>query len=338
MDFCGVIFQRACSVMSQFLPSRIQQKYHCQSHRIGSNTFERIVVRLPQNSISRRPGPVTQQQVCEEAMVTDGRTSLQMTLGGPEFCCCSCSFAPDGRQLAVTPGGILQLWDLERNARVSEMQWDDASSLSRCDWSPTGSLIAVTGHRRGALWNPISQTFVATFLVPDLTPCQFSPDGELLALSTSREVQVYHVATQQVIARVQRKRPPGITWRCGWSSQEPHHVATGAAEGAVELWDIRAAQRAAILVGHRKVVEECSYAPDGWTLATASWDGTVRVWDTRMRRSASVLYSQTDGEGFVCSSFSPRQWRCASGIVFGSHRNDVGNPQRTPTHGVHEPG
>lgn len=47
------------------------------------------------------------------------------------------------------------------------------------------------------------------------------------------------------------------------------------------LWDARTGQVARRLIGHRALVTDVAWSPDGSTLATASLDGTVKLWRVR---------------------------------------------------------
>lgn len=61
--------------------------------------------------------------------------------------------------------------------------------------------------------------------------------------------------------------------RDGW------RLASGGADGAVKVWDIRACKKVMDLAGHGSVVSSVQFAPrTGSVLLSSSMDGTVRFW------------------------------------------------------------
>jgi len=66
-------------------------------------------------------------------------------------------------------------------------------------------------------------------------------------------------------------------------------LASGGADAAVRLWDVRGGRQPALLRGHREAVTSLRYAPDGRLLASASVDGSVRLWDAGRRRPLGEL-------------------------------------------------
>src|SRR5262249_49156682 len=47
----------------------------------------------------------------------------------------------------------------------------------------------------------------------------------------------------------------------------------------IQIWDVAASRKVAMLEGHVQRVTYLSFHPDGSLLASASWDGTLRLWN-----------------------------------------------------------
>ncbi len=64
-------------------------------------------------------------------------------------------------------------------------------------------------------------------------------------------------------------------------SPDGGRVVTGAADGAVRVWDAQTGRRLLDLPGHTARVRHAVFSPDGERIASASKDNTARVWDAR---------------------------------------------------------
>ena len=95
-------------------------------------------------------------------------------------------------------------------------------------------------------------------------------------------------------------------------------LATGGADGAIRLWDLRAHTRLAVLrsemhqrTGHDARPLALAFSPDGALLAAGHVDGAIHVWDLNQN---AELPARPRHEGIVaCLAFSPDGAELASG-------------------------
>jgi WD40 repeat protein len=55
-------------------------------------------------------------------------------------------------------------------------------------------------------------------------------------------------------------------------------LASGGADNTIKIWNPRAGELLATLVGHTSHIPSVTFNPDGLSLASASNDGTLRIW------------------------------------------------------------
>jgi WD40 repeat protein len=86
-------------------------------------------------------------------------------------------------------------------------------------------------------------------------------------------------------------------------SQNGQLLATGDAQGAIQIWDLTRQQLVAQLSGHSSWIWSVKFSPDHRLLASCGQDQSIRLWDTRQNRCLNVL---TGHRGIVTSlMFSP---------------------------------
>ncbi len=62
-------------------------------------------------------------------------------------------------------------------------------------------------------------------------------------------------------------------------SRDGRFLATGRADGVIDVWDGHGERHLATLRGHRDLVRGLDFAPDGSRLASIGDDGTIRLWE-----------------------------------------------------------
>jgi len=68
-------------------------------------------------------------------------------------------------------------------------------------------------------------------------------------------------------------------------SPDGKHIASGAADGIVKVWDASRGQTSVTYRGHTAAINAVSWSPDSSQIASGGTDGTVQVWDAATGRS-----------------------------------------------------
>jgi WD40 repeat protein len=104
----------------------------------------------------------------------------------------------------------------------------------------------------------------------------------------------------------------GLAW-----SPDSSVLALSAYQEA-QLWDVKNAQRLAVLQGHTSEVDGIAWSPNGTLLATASRDGTARLWDARQYSAVHVLQSPVSTAAMISVAWAPDSQKVATGDGIGN--------------------
>ena len=206
----------------------------------------------------------------------------------------SVAFSSDGSTLASSStDGSVQLWDAVTGKRKKILS-GHTGVVETLVFSPDGRPVGgVSEWNKIAVWvwdvdtGKHKDTFSSRTSV--LSPVAFSPDGSILASSDQDSVQLWDVATGELLKQLQGYVFPtnmlpaaNILPVANILSFSPDGktLASGDWDRTIRLWDVSTGKQKKTLAGHKHWLDSSvAFSPDGQTLASASWDGTVLLWD-----------------------------------------------------------
>jgi hypothetical protein len=154
---------------------------------------------------------------------------------------------------------------------------------------------------------------------PAIAALAYRPDGKLLAAGGYREALLIDAAANEVVSRL-----PGQTGAVTALafSRDGRHLAvaggTAGVAGEVRLYHLTpeglpgtAPER--VLGGHKDVIYDAAFSPDGKTLATCGYDRIIILWDVASGKVLKTLTEHSDSIFGI--AFSPDGDRLVSGAA-----------------------
>ena len=203
----------------------------------------------------------------------------------------SLAFSPDGKLLAFSElyKGV-HVWNLDAHKVIAQLpayhHWLGPLGLA---FSPDGQTLAYTENEAGdiVLWNVHEQSVVRRLKghTGNVTGLAFTPDGQLLVSgSVDRTVKLWD-ATSGAERVTFANYNVGVGGSLGTSSvrlsSDGKMLATAASGGGqrITVQAVPSGKEIIRFRGHKNLVTDMAFSPDGRTFISGSLDGTVRLWD-----------------------------------------------------------
>jgi WD40 repeat protein len=177
--------------------------------------------------------------------------------------------------------------------------YESTPVITSLDFSPDGTLLAVSGHHEVLLHSADGSQLVARLVGVSerIQSVKFSPDGEFLAVaggSPSRfgEIQVWHVPTRKlrVSATATHDTVYGVSW-----SDDSILVAFGCSDNTLRAIDSRSGREVLYQGAHTDWVLDTVFSKESRFLASVSRDMSMKLTEVETQRFIDNVTSITPG-------------------------------------------
>jgi WD40 repeat protein len=219
------------------------------------------------------------------------------------------AFAPDTHTLAsVGADATVRVWNADTGQAVTKLGGFSAS-INQLSLNADGRIGALASGSEVRVWDAQTLQFLGTFRghLGSVTSVALSPDG-LTTVSGGDDASLRWQDVNIGQQRVAQTNLPKVVMAVAFSPMGDL-VATGAANGDVQIWNAASAQWIATFEGHTASIAGLAFSPDGKRLASvsSSADDPIRLWNVATGQVAGTMAGQD------CVAFSPDGRWLASG-------------------------
>lgn len=200
----------------------------------------------------------------------------------------SVDWSPDGHLLVGGTIGTIFVWSISDGRIVQTIELPENMALySRVQWSPDGVFIAasvlVVGRAETRIWSPVTGQLIHLFSHTHINEgLNWSPNSQSLAITVGNEVQIWNVATEQMLSMLHGRA--SSIYQVAWSP-DGNKLATGsldevpALNETVHIWAASERRLLTTIHAHAGALTDLAWSPDGKRIVTSGLlDPVAYVW------------------------------------------------------------
>jgi WD40 repeat protein len=193
-------------------------------------------------------------------------------------------------------GAKINIWDLDTLTLIRSWELDSVGREIKL--TPDGkTLISVHEDNTVKIWQQETGFNTAILEHPrSISAIAISRDGARIASAdVGGNISIWDTITGKKLYSVDDiLRVNTLQFSNDGLSLASSGIATDDVNYTVQIWETRFYTLEISLPGHRSVVNNVSFSPDGKYIATASRDNTIKVWDVRVGNLFKTLKGHTD--------------------------------------------
>jgi WD40 repeat protein/tRNA A-37 threonylcarbamoyl transferase component Bud32 len=227
------------------------------------------------------------------------------------------AYSPDGRRIADSCGGILQIRDALTGRVTLTLR---PGQITAGAFSPDCRKIVTypSSVDTPTVWDADGgpQTLTIDGKIGPIDCVAFSPDGlKLVGLSgPAGRLKVWDSASGREIFNL-KTDPSGISVNSVAFSPDGQRIVSGSGSRLLKVWDAANGEVILTFTGHKSAVTGVTFSPDGRQIASSSRDNTVKLWDAISGKDIITLSRPQSEKGHKvkwelsnngnCVAFSP---------------------------------
>ncbi|KAK3278126.1 hypothetical protein CYMTET_13902, partial [Cymbomonas tetramitiformis] len=204
----------------------------------------------------------------------------------------SVAFGGEGRLLAAGAyDGVIRLWDSALGAgRPQTELHGHASWVTSVAFGADGNTLASGSlDQTLRLWDAATGKPVAQLVILPVTSVALHSSCRLVAFAAKDRIVRFWEPFNTSGKPCQLRGHSAVVTSVALGGLASSHLASGAHDHAVLLWDVATSCKLTTFSGHDDTVTAVALSPDGVTLASACSDHAVWLWDTRSGRAVQEV-------------------------------------------------
>lgn len=204
------------------------------------------------------------------------------------------AFSLDGRQLAVSGGNSVIIWDIPGQRRVLSLTDTNLEIISALALSPDRRQLVTAGFSTNLItvWDLATQSRWRVLREPATNVslrAVFSPDGSKILTSSFGDIAFLWDAASGQLLPPRFDGQAGSIWDANFSSDGRRVVTAHFGDGVARVWDTMTGVLLLKLAGHTDALYGAAFSPDGRRIYTSGWDQQIKSWDAQTGRQLAPL-------------------------------------------------